>query len=254
MAYTVKALSKLSGVSIRALHHYDEIGLLKPAYYGENHYRYYVEEQLLMLQQILFFRNLGFHLEDIKNILTSDDFDKLQALATHRKSLIDGLKQTKILIKTIDKTIEHLRGKTKMRNEEIYEGFDVEKQKLAEAYLIKKMGKTAETLIENSKNKMKDMTPEDGEAIRAETNVLCAAFVKLIDADIPPDSDAAQDLMRRHFERVKKFSHLSKDDFIALNKADIEYPECRKRYDAVHPKFAQYFLETAIIFAKRNLS
>lgn len=65
MPYTVNKLAKLSGVSVRTLHFYDEVGLLKPAYYVENNYRYYEEEQLLLLQQILFYRELGFQLNDI---------------------------------------------------------------------------------------------------------------------------------------------------------------------------------------------
>jgi DNA-binding transcriptional MerR regulator len=66
MAYTVNKLAKLSGVSVRTLHFYDEVGLLKPAYYGDNHYRYYEEEQLLILQQILFYRELGLSLNEIQ--------------------------------------------------------------------------------------------------------------------------------------------------------------------------------------------
>ncbi len=66
MSYTVKKLSKLSGISIRTLRFYDRIGLLRPAFYGENNYRYYEEEQILMLQQILFYRELGFPLSDIQ--------------------------------------------------------------------------------------------------------------------------------------------------------------------------------------------
>ena len=80
MAYTVKNLAQLSGVSIRTLHFYDEIGLLKPAYCGDNNYRYYEEEQLLMLQQILFYRELGLQLNDIQRVLSSDSFDKIEAL------------------------------------------------------------------------------------------------------------------------------------------------------------------------------
>src|SRR5579883_2731395 len=91
MTYTVKKLAKLSGVSVRTLHFYDEIGLLKPAYYGDNHYRYYEEEQLLMLQQILFYRKLGFSLNDIKNMIGSDDFNKIDALISHKQILIDRL-------------------------------------------------------------------------------------------------------------------------------------------------------------------
>jgi MerR family transcriptional regulator, thiopeptide resistance regulator len=80
MAYTVTKLAKISGVSVRTLHFYDEIGLLKPAYYGSNGYRYYEEEQLLTLQQILFFKELGFELKRIQSILRKSNFDKLADL------------------------------------------------------------------------------------------------------------------------------------------------------------------------------
>lgn len=123
MAYTVMKLAKISGISIRALRFYDEIGLLKPAYYGENNYRYYEEEQLLMLQQILFYRELGFPLNDIQRIIGSDDFNKIDALISHKQVLVGCLDRTKKLIKTIDQTILHLRGKITMRNEELFVGF-----------------------------------------------------------------------------------------------------------------------------------
>ena len=87
MSYTVNRLAKLSGVSSRTLRFYDEIGLLKPAFYGDNQYRYYEEEQLLMLQQILFFRELGFPLSDIQRILSSNDFDKIESLKLHKSML-----------------------------------------------------------------------------------------------------------------------------------------------------------------------
>ncbi|HEV8052077.1 MAG TPA: MerR family transcriptional regulator, partial [Parachlamydiaceae bacterium] len=84
MVYTVTKLAKISGVSIRTLHWYDHIDLLKPAYYGANGYRYYEEEQLLILQQILFFRELGFELKQIQKLLARGDFDKIVALSSHR--------------------------------------------------------------------------------------------------------------------------------------------------------------------------
>ncbi|BCJ85037.1 MerR family transcriptional regulator [Effusibacillus dendaii] len=86
MAYTVKEVSNLSGVSIRTLH-YDEIGLLNPAFYGENGYRYYEQEQLLQLQQILFFRELELPLEDIQTILESNAFERVEALQSHKRIL-----------------------------------------------------------------------------------------------------------------------------------------------------------------------
>ena len=123
MTYTVKQLAKLSGISIRTLRFYDAIGLLKPAYYGDNHYRYYEEEQVMLLQQILFYRELNFSLSEIQKILGSDEFNKVDALISHRQILAHNLDRTKRLIKTIDQTIAHLKGKITMRDEELFTGF-----------------------------------------------------------------------------------------------------------------------------------
>jgi DNA-binding transcriptional MerR regulator len=123
MPYTVNKLAKLSGISIRTLRFYDAIGLLKPAYYGDNNYRYYEEEQIMLLQQILFYRELNFSLNDIRRIISSDDFNKMDALISHKQILAQSLDRTKQLIKTIDQTIAHLRGKITMRDEELFVGF-----------------------------------------------------------------------------------------------------------------------------------
>ena len=125
MAYTVKQLAALSGVSVRTLHFYDETGLLRPAYHGPNGYRFYEEPQLLMLQQILFYRELGFELKQIKRILGRADFQKVAALQSHRKLLEEKLSRTGQLIETIDKTIQHLKGKEKMKTEEMFAGFSI---------------------------------------------------------------------------------------------------------------------------------
>jgi len=125
MAYTVKKLSELSGVTIRTLHFYEEIGLLKPAYHGSNGYRYYEEKELLQLQQILFFKELGFSLKQIQKVLGRGDFDQLSALYSHRKSLNQEWEKIGQLLKTIDKTIKHLKGKKKMKDKEIFDGFNI---------------------------------------------------------------------------------------------------------------------------------
>jgi DNA-binding transcriptional MerR regulator len=123
MAYTVRQVAGLSGVSVRTLHFYDEVGLLKPAYVSANGYRYYEEPQLLALQQILFYRELGFELKEIKSILGRADFEKAAALESHRSVLEKNLAQTQTLIATINKTIEHVRGTKKMSSEEMFAGF-----------------------------------------------------------------------------------------------------------------------------------
>jgi DNA-binding transcriptional MerR regulator/quercetin dioxygenase-like cupin family protein len=125
MAYTVKQVAAMSGVSVRTLHFYDETGLLKPAYVGENGYRFYEEPQLLTLQQILFYRELGFELKQIKRILGRADFEKVAALQSHRKVLQKSLIRTRRLIETIEKTIQHLQGTKKMKSNEMFAGFSV---------------------------------------------------------------------------------------------------------------------------------
>ncbi len=125
MAYTVKQLAAMSGVTVRTLHFYDEMALLKPAYTKANGYRIYEEPQLLMLQQILFYRELGFELKRINEILSQPKFEKIAALKSHRRVLEKNVTRTRTLIETIDKTISHLKGAKKMKNEELFVGFAV---------------------------------------------------------------------------------------------------------------------------------
>src|SRR6202030_1673979 len=106
MAYTVNQVAAMSGVSVRTLHFYDETGLLKPAYHGANGYRFYQEPQLLTLQQILFYRELGFELKEIKPILDRADFEIVAALESHRQVLEKNLTRTHSLLENLDKTIQ----------------------------------------------------------------------------------------------------------------------------------------------------
>jgi DNA-binding transcriptional MerR regulator len=125
MAYKVKQVAAMSGVSVRALHFYDEMGLLKPARHGSHRCRLYEEPQLLLLQQILFYRELGFELKKIKRIMGRRDFEKAEALQSHRKVLEKKAARTRTLIETIDKTVNHLKGTNKMQDEELFAGFTV---------------------------------------------------------------------------------------------------------------------------------
>src|ERR1700719_359857 len=125
MAYTVKQVAAMSGVSVRTLHFYDETGLLKPAYHGTNSYRFYEQPQLLTLQQILFYRELGFELKRIKEILSQRKFERVGALESHRQVLEKKATRTRTLIETIDKTIGHLKGTKKMKSEELFKGFSI---------------------------------------------------------------------------------------------------------------------------------
>lgn len=125
MAYTVKEVATLSGVSVRTLHFYDETALLKPAWIGANGYRFYEEPQLLTLQQILFYRELGLELRQIRELLDRPGFQRVDALRSHRTALEERLARTRRLLETIDHTIDHLEGRKPMKEEQIFAGFAV---------------------------------------------------------------------------------------------------------------------------------
>jgi DNA-binding transcriptional MerR regulator len=110
---------------VRTLHFYDEMTPLKPAYSKANGYRIYEEPQLLMLQQILFYRELGFELKRVKEILSQQKFDRIAALKSHRQVLEKNVTRTRTLIETIDKTISHVKGTKKMNSEELFMGFSI---------------------------------------------------------------------------------------------------------------------------------
>ncbi len=148
---TVKQLARDSGVSVRTLHHYDEIGLLKPATVGDNGYRYYGRDEFLRLQQILFHKELGFALAEITTILDAPGFDQLAALERQRRQILSELKRHSRLLKTIDATIEDIKGDKTMKTKKLYEGFTPEKQREHEIWLIKNGGAGMAERIADSK-------------------------------------------------------------------------------------------------------
>jgi DNA-binding transcriptional MerR regulator len=250
MAYTVNKLAKLSSISVRTLHFYDEIGLLKPAYYGENNYRYYEEEQLLMLQQILFYRELGFQLNDIQRIISSPDFDKLKALESHRKILEKNLNQTNILIETVDKTIAHIRGKAKMKDEELYYGFDSEKQKQYEKDLIKSKVVSQE-FMDKYKAKISKWTQEDKDHFLEEGKKVNQDLISAIHNKLSPSSHEVQAIIRRH--HVWLGWEPTKEKYIGLTQL-YQTPEFKKFYDQLHPELLDFIVAAMEVFAERELS
>jgi len=127
MEYTVNKLAKLAGVSTRTLRYYDELGILKPARINSSGYRIYGEEEVDKLQQILFYRELGVSLTDIKDIINEPSFDRFNALIEHHEKLLEKRNQLDLLIANVEKTIATRKGGIEMSNKEKFEGF---KQKL----------------------------------------------------------------------------------------------------------------------------
>lgn len=252
MTYTVKQLAKLSGVSVRTLHFYDEIGLLKPAHYGENHYRYYEEEQLLLLQQILFYRELEFPLSEIQQIVCDLNFDKVSALQSHKRTLLEKLDRTHQMIQTIDKTISHLRGKGKMKDKELYYGFDSQKQKEHEKYLVENDIVTQDFLDE-SNAKVKNWTDEQKHAFITDMEKIIAALIDELEKKTSPDDKAVQSLMRKHYTWLQLTWTPNKESYLGLAEL-YQTPEFRKFYDDRHPELLLFFVEAMKIFAERELT
>jgi len=252
MVYTVKKLAKMSGVSIRTLRFYDEIGLLKPAYYGDNQYRYYEAEQLLLLQQILFYRELGFSLVDIKRIMKSDDFNKIDALVSHKHVLEQGLDRTKQLIKTIDKTIDYLKGKTVMKNEELYYGFDSEKQKEHEKYLVEE-GIVTQAFLDECNKKIKNWSEQEKRAFIDDIERIMRALIKAMEEKSLPSSSIVQQLMREHYMWLERTWTPTKESYLGL--IDLyQTPAFRTFYEKRHPALLEFMIAAMHVFAENELA
>ncbi len=253
MRYTVNKLAKLSGVSSRTLRYYDEIGLLKPAYYGENQYRYYEEEQLLMLQQILFFRELGVPLNDIQRIISSNDFDKIEALTTHKSILQSNLERTEVLLKTIDKTISHIRGTIIMRDIEMYDGFDSVKQKEHEQYMLD-MGTLSQKEIDDSWEKVRHWKKNDWALFHKEGDLINKDLVAALEGHLKPEDKEVQDIIRRHFAWVNHFWTPTHESYIGLSQMYLDHGDFRDFYTKYHPHLVDYLVKAMQIFADHELT
>lgn len=252
MVYTVKALAKMSGVSIRTLHFYDEIGLLKPAYHGENGYRYYEEAQLLILQQILFFRELGIELKQIRKILGRGDFDQLVALTSHRQILQKDLVRTRRLIKTIDKTIEHLKGKKKMKDKEMYWGFSKEKQAEYEKQIIARFGDKAKASLAECERNVKDWSKADWDNSKKEFDVICKELSQMM-KHFKATSKEVQNVIHRHHQWLKKFWTPTKESY-PMHGQFIMESDLRKAYEIYHPQLPEFIADAIRVFAEKELA
>jgi DNA-binding transcriptional MerR regulator len=248
----VKSVAAMSGVSVRTLHFYDEVGLLKPAYVGTNGYRFYEETQLLRLQQILFYRKLGLKLERIKDILNQPKFDKIRALEAHRKVLRKNLGDTRQLIKTIEKTLEHLKGTRKMKSNELFIGFDPEQQARHEQYLIDHFGKDMKKNIDGSKARVKSWSKSDWAKAGEDFDRICRALVSAIDLALPADSPNVQALIRRHHSWLSLFWTPTRESYRGHSKLIVD-SDLRRAYEAYHPKLPEFAAGAMRTFADAEL-
>jgi DNA-binding transcriptional MerR regulator len=254
MAYTVKKLAQLSGISVRALRWYDEVELLKPAYYGENGYRYYEEEQFLRLQQILFYRELDFPLDEIRVILGGNDFDIVSALNRHKKSLLKGLDRAEQLIETIDKTLLHIQGKTIMKYQEFYTGFDSDRleayEKELKGILKEKNIEGTEALFDESKKRASKWKKEDWERIKSDGEAFYQDLADAIEKGLSTSSPEVQAIVKLHYDWINNFYTPTKEVYIGIADLYVEHEGFREYLNKSHPKLAKFLAEAMKFFAE----
>jgi DNA-binding transcriptional MerR regulator len=250
--YTVKQVAKLSGVSVRALHHYDEIGLLKPACVGANGYRYYGREELLRLQQVLFHRELGFSLEEIGRTLDAEGFDKVAALKAHRAKLEAQAKRYRDLMRTIDQTLASLEGAATMDDKAMYRGFDPKQQQAYEKELVGKHGPAMQGHIDHAKAGMAGWKQADFDAMQAEAEAIEAAMAKALADGLPPDAHAVKALMARQHAWIGKSWNrpAPAEAFTGLGQMYLDDPRFRARYDGRREGLAEYMAAAMKAYAR----
>jgi DNA-binding transcriptional MerR regulator len=251
--YTVKQLARLSGVSVRTLHHYDEIGLLAPAHLGDNRYRYYGEAELLRLQQILFHRELGFALSEIAGLLDRPGFDRVEALRQQRERLEQQAQRYAELVRTIDRTIADLNGKTTMKHAELFKGFAPEQQAEYERWLVERHGNEVRAHIDLSKRKFEQLTDAQKQQLQDELAAIEADLAEACRRDLPPDAAVLAPVLERHRAWVATMwgRPCPQEGYGGLGEMYLAHPDFRARFEAMEPGFAEYLAEAMKAHAAR---
>ena len=246
--FTVKQLSKMAGVTPRTLHHYDDIGLLKPSQVGENGYRYYGEEALIKLQQILFYRELDFPLEEIRRIMGRRDFELLGALQSHREALQKKSARLSQLLATVDNTIQHIQGEKLMSQKDLFEGFSEEEQ---EKYAQEAEQMYDPETVRESNRKWKSYSAAKKEAILAEGRQVYEDMIAAMPKGASsPEVQAVVERWRKHMDH---FWTPSLEQLIALAGGYNDDPRFKANFDKIHPALAEFMREAVTVYVNARL-
>lgn len=231
---TVKQLGDLAKISVRTLHYYDQIGLLQPTEKSATGYRYYSQDDLLKLQQIMFFKELGLSLAEIQQILSKPGFDLKNALISHRAEILKRLKQFKKLLLTIDKTINNLTKNIMVSNEDMYQGFTSEQVKLYRKEVSDKWG---EKSLHDSENRIRKMSPKKWDMVKAEGEKITRQLADLINED-PADILVQQCIANWH-KYLENFYPVVEQRLRGLGRLYVE----DQRFTAYYDKYCQGLAE-----------
>jgi DNA-binding transcriptional MerR regulator len=245
VVYTVKQLANLAGISTRTLRYYDQIGLLNPDSIRSNGYREYGEQSVLKLQQILFYRELGLGLDEIRRIMIRPDFDATAALESHRKSLQGRAERLKGLIRTVDDTILHLKGQKNMSNKQLFEAFSEEQQK---EYARQAEQMYDPEIVRASNRKWKAYTADQRKRIMDEGN---RVYVDMV-AAMPKGaaSTEVQAIVERWRRHIEYFWTPNLGQLLGLAEGYNTHPEFAANFAKIHPSLASFMRDAVKIYVE----
>ncbi len=249
-AYTVRQLARLAGVTVRTLHHYDQIGLLRPSARSAAGYRLYGEADLLRLQQIMLFKELDVPLEQIREILDDRQFDLVQALRSHRHTLQARAARLETLLHTIDKTIATLTEDTPMLTvEELYEGFS---QEDAERYRREARANWGAEMVEATERRARKLSKAQWQAVGQQGEQATQLLASLMDRS--PDDPAVQAAIAQHHAWIENFYAAPAELYRGLGQMYAEHPEFRAFYEKYRPGLADFMQSAMAHYADTALS
>jgi DNA-binding transcriptional MerR regulator len=252
MAWSIAQVARMSNVTSRTLRHYDEIGLLPPAWVGTNGYRYYEQDQLLRLQQILVMRELGLGLDAIKEIVT-ENRDRVEVLKMHRGWLLAERDRYERLVRTVSRTIEELEGGENVNAKSMdhwFEGFDTAKQEELQEEARQRWG--AE-LVDAANAKVRGKSHEWWQREGRTWADQLTTLVALIDAGHQPGDPEVMDVLDGHHRWLSGMWTPNRESYTGLGELYAGDPRFRANFDRTDPRLAEFLRDAMAAYAQARL-
>ena len=247
--YTVKQLADLAGVSVRTLHHYDQIGLLRPHKRSKTNYRYYGSLEALRLQQILFYRELDYPLEKIEALLYDPKFNLQSSLKFQRKELEKRAERLQTLLNTVDQTLYNLTHHRMITDEELYAGFNsVEEGKTLSKEAKERWGDE----VKKSHQRIQKMGPAKWKAIQEQGGAIYQKFADLMDTHKADTSEVQQTVAVFH-KYLENFYPVEEARLRGLGQLYITDDRFRAFYDKIKKDLADFVNEAIQLYCDRGM-
>lgn len=248
--WTVGQVADEVGVTVRTLHHYDQIGLVRPSERSRAGYRLYTEADLQRLQHVVVYRRLGFPLDQIGEILAAGA-DVAAHLRRQRAAVTDRLTELTGLVSAIDKALEAQMNDYQITAEErrelFGEGFDDGYAQEAE----QRWGGTE--AWEQSQRRAKSYSKEQWEQIKAEGEEVNARFVELLTAGVPAESEPAMDAAEAARQQICRwFYDCPRELHASIAEMYVTDPRFTKTYEDIHAGLARYVRDAVVANAARG--